>query len=197
MDATLRFIMFLGLPGSGKGQQVKLFERRLARLGHTYDTVTVGDYLRKKIQGSDTQFSWQIARMLHAGTLVPEVMPIMAFVETLFSTSHTTRFIITDGVGRRLRETEMVLELLEVLPKKAVDVFFLAVSESTAIERALMRGRRDDTREIVQKRIREYHEQTLPSVEYLQDVSGVRFNIIDGEGTKQQVHQRVMRSVVV
>jgi adenylate kinase len=64
------------------------------------------------------------------------------------------------------------------------------VPKELAVERALQRGRPDDTRESVEKRINNYYEQTMPTIDYF--IHFGKLVKIDGTKTPEEVHQEIM-----
>ena len=188
-------MMFLGSPGAGKGEQIRKLRDQIKRSGQVCRIVETGKYLREKTK-SAAPFASGIAQMIKQGELAPRALPLSVLTEVLFAASESDT-IITDGIGRRMSEMRMAIELFQVIPEKQITILFLQVSESVIRERMEKRGRKDDTHTAIKQRLESYRTQTLPTAAYIRKLAEVENNIsihtIDGEGSIQQVHERVLR----
>ena len=61
-----------------------------------------------------------------------------------------------------------------------------SVSEAVLLERLADRGRKDDDREIIKKRMQQYFDLTKPLVDYYQD-HGVLRRVDGGQGTAEEI----------
>ena len=71
--------------------------------------------------------------------------------------------------------------------------FYLKVSDDEVINRLLKRAREDDTRELIEKRLSDYHNLTEPILEHYQKI-GI-LEEIDGAGAVEEI-QQVLRGKV-
>ena len=60
-------------------------------------------------------------------------------------------------------------ELLQKLSQNGVQVVNLEVPDEILIERLLGRGRKDDTEEVIRRRLEVYREQTAPLIDFYHD----------------------------
>jgi len=77
---------------------------------------------------------------------------------------------ILDGIPRTARQAEELDAMLDEVGRPLGIVFELQLSEEASLDRlgkrAEQEGRTDDTPEAIRTRLRLYHEQTEPLVEY-------------------------------
>ena len=75
--------------------------------------------------------------------------------------------------------------------KRTVMGVWIDAPKEITIERALQRGRPDDTRESVEKRINTYYEQTMPTIDYLLNFG--QLIKIDGTKSPEEVFKEIMK----
>lgn len=197
MLARGRAIMAFGLPGSGKRVQVDKLCGTIEKRGQTCQVIEVGKSLRAMTAARDSSIVvGSLAEVMHKGKLVPEIFPLYVLVKELIETP-IADVVITDGFGRRLSELKMVLRLFEMIQYQ-IDTFLLDISASEAERRLLYRGRADDVPEVIDQRIRSHQKNTRISLRYLQrNAEQFRFGAIDGMGTVDEVHQRLLNFLCI
>jgi adenylate kinase len=67
----------------------------------------------------------------------------------------------------------------------------LTAPDEVLLERMLARGRADDTVEAISRRLAIYHRETTPLIDYYDD----RVVHVDGVGTVDEVHERILAAV--
>jgi adenylate kinase len=156
-------ILLLGPQGSGKGTQAK-------RIADEYGLlhVATGDILREAIAaGSD--LGKQVEPILASGGLVPDDKMIELIRERLQEDDAQDGFVL-DGFPRTQPQAEALDRMLQEIDRPLDAVFELQISDDSCMKRLLRRaeleGRKDDTREVIERRLRTYHEQTEPLVEH-------------------------------
>ncbi|MEK7616720.1 MAG: nucleoside monophosphate kinase [Patescibacteria group bacterium] len=160
-------ILLLGPQGSGKSTQGKL----LAEYFKTPFIVT-GDILRE-IASSDTEKGKRIKQLLTAGNLVDDETVAKLIRERIERDDSRNGFIL-DGYPRTLEQAKKVEDLNF---DKAI---YFKVSQDVALDRLLKRGREDDTKDLIKKRLEIYFEQTEPLLKYYKN-KGILLEI-SGEG---------------
>jgi len=84
---------------------------------------------------------------------------------------------VLDGFPRTMRQAEALGEMLREIGRELDVVFELQLPDAIGRERMLKRaaeeGRADDTPEAIDKRLRIYHEETEPLVEYYRSRGGL------------------------
>lgn len=77
--------------------------------------------------------------------------------------------------------------------KREIIGIWIDVPKDIAVERAMQRGRPDDTKESVERRINTYYQQTMPIIDYIQHFGNLVK--IDGTKTVDEVFQAVVQAL--
>jgi adenylate kinase len=156
-------LLVLGPQGAGKGTQAK---RIAAEYGVPH--ISTGDMFRAAIE-AQTELGRQVAPLLAAGKLVPDEITI-ALIRARLADPDAAEGFVLDGYPRNLTQSEALDELLGEIGRGLDAILFFDVPDEVATERMLKRAgeenRPDDTPEVIAERLRTYHEQTEPIVEY-------------------------------
>jgi adenylate kinase len=156
-------ILLLGPQGAGKGTQGKLISGEYG-IPH----VATGDMLRAAI-AAGSELGREAEPLLSAGRLVPDQIMIGLIRERLQQDDARNGFVL-DGFPRTTAQAEALDALLEELEAPLSVVFEFQLPEEVCVERLRRRaeeeGRADDTPEAIRTRLRLYHEQTEPLIEY-------------------------------
>lgn len=181
----VKTVIFMGLPGAGKGKQSELLSTRTGFLIHS-----TGDEYRKMAR-EDGVAAKKVAEVLAAGGLQPAWLSSYMFQKTLL-TLPLEKGVIFEGVGRKEPEARLFSEVCEWLGRD-FRIVYLNVKEETSIERLNKRreieGRADDLPEIMQNRFKNFHDNTVPAVEYFRSIGKVID--IDGEPLPDKVGEEV------
>jgi adenylate kinase len=204
--------VFLGPPGAGKGTQA---QRLSKELGLRY--FSPGDELRKAI----ANHSWlglKVKPLVESGALVPDE-PILELVRNYLQCQE--KAVIFDGIPRTLTQALGLDEILNTRnqPLKRAIFFELPSSEVisrltarrvceccgaiynpalTSIERCKRCGgalglRRDDTIEVIQRRL-EMYEASAESLYHYYAEKGIARSIL-GVGNPDEVYDRLLRVI--
>ncbi|MDW8338439.1 MAG: adenylate kinase [Thermoleophilia bacterium] len=180
-------ILILGPQGSGKGTQA----RRLAA-AHGIAHIATGDILRAAV-AEGTELGRRVAPILERGDLVPDDL----MVELIRGRLRDEDGFVLDGFPRTLPQAEALDAMLVEIGKPLDAVVLLAVEDEVARERmrgrALEEGRSDDTPEVIENRLRLYHELTEPVVERYR-ASGLLVEV-DGARTIDEVGTAIERAL--
>jgi adenylate kinase len=156
-------ILLLGPQGSGKGTQASKLAEAYA-IAH----VATGDMLRAAISAGN-DLGRRIKPIYDDGGLVPDELMIQLIRERLGEEDASEGFAL-DGFPRTMAQAKALDAMLAELGSALSVVFELQVSDSVCVDRLLRRaqieGRTDDTEEAILRRLRLYHEETEPLVEY-------------------------------
>jgi len=180
-------IVLLGAPGSGKGTQATLMVKRLG-LSH----ISTGVLLRSATQRG-TELGLKAKSIIESGELVPDEI-MSGMIEERLSQDDVADGFILDGYPRNLAQARSLDDVLDRLGQ-SID---LAIQIDADVEqlidriasRAKKEGRADDTEEVVRNRMRVYHEQTAPVVDYYAD-RGLLTRVL-GDGTIDEVLERIL-----
>jgi adenylate kinase len=152
-------ILILGPQGSGKGTQAK---RIAAAYGIPH--VATGEILRAAI-AEGSELGRRVRPILERGDLVPDELMVDLIRERL----QEEEGFVLDGFPRTPRQADALDSMLTEIGKPLDIVLLLQVGDDVASERLLGRaaveGRKDDAPDVIETRLRHYHEETEPVVE--------------------------------
>jgi adenylate kinase len=169
-------ILFFGPTGSGKSMQGQLMAAR-----HGWRWISAGQLLR------DTADP-EIMSFLKRGELVPDDYInrlVFRHVDKALNIDGLDH-IILDGYPRQVYQAKKLLEY----GAKISAVIVLAVDGDEIYNRLHLRGRAEDSPEIIKKRIEHYNLETEPVVDFLKK-NGVIIKKVNGVGAVGEVHDRI------
>jgi adenylate kinase len=156
-------LLIFGPQGAGKGTQA-------ARIAAEYGIphVSTGDMLRAAIRYG-SELGRRVQAIVERGDLVPDDLMIELIRARLTEPDAAAGFVL-DGFPRTLAQAEALDALLAEINRELDAVIVLQVSDAIVTERMLERarveGRADDTPFVIANRLRNYHVQTAPLVEW-------------------------------
>ena len=182
----MRNIVLFGPPGAGKGTQAKILAGRY-NLIH----LSTGDVLRNEMK-ENTPLGKKAKSYIEKGELVPD-KDVTEMVVCVMDKFKDASGFIFDGFPRT---TTQAAFMREMLLERGTEVHFLIVldvEEEELIRRLLNRarveGRTDDTREVIENRIRVYKKQTAPVIDFYSRFG--KYYPVDGIGTIAEVQERI------
>jgi adenylate kinase len=156
-------VLLLGPQGAGKGTQGKLIS---AEYGIPH--IATGDMLRAAM-AADTPLGRRVKPFYERGELVPDDLMIELIRERL-SKDDTRDGFVLDGFPRTSVQAAALDSVLSEIDRPLTVVFEFELPEEVCVERLTRRsreeGRIDDTPEAIRTRLRLYHQQTEPLIEY-------------------------------
>jgi adenylate kinase len=156
-------ILLLGPQGAGKGTQGRLIASEYA-IPH----VATGDMLRAAM-ADGSELGQQVRPIYDSGRLVPDDLMIALIRERLSAEDARDGFVL-DGFPRTMAQADALEEMLREIGRDLDVVFEFQIPDEVGRERMLRRaaeeGRTDDTPEAIDERLRLYHEETKPLIEY-------------------------------
>ena len=178
LRSGFRAILVIGGPGSGKG----LLCDRLVKKA-SVDHLSSGDLLREEV-ASGSALGQSCIKTMQEGKLLPS-STIMAMLKKNMA-GHPGHYIALDGFPRsadNCRDFEDIMGAPEM-------AFYIDVPDDVMIERILKRGeesgRADDNVETAHERLKTFHAQGKPTLDYLKN-SGVPVYTLDGTQTPEHV----------
>ncbi len=152
-------IIFLGPPGAGKGTQAKALATHW-NIPH----ISTGDILRQALS-EKTPLGIEAQTYMDKGELVPDQL-VEAMVEERLNQGDTKLGWILDGFPRTVVQAAFLEKLLQSLNQRGEKVVNLDVPDEVVIERLLQRGRKDDTEDVIRRRLQIYRSETSPLIDY-------------------------------
>lgn len=211
-------LILFGPPGSGKGTQANLLEKRM-----DFHHLSTGDILREAIE-KETPLGWKAKEYVDQGKLVPDDL-IVSMVKTKLTDllSEDVNFLF-DGYPRNLEQVKQLEMIFSDLSLGSYQVISLDVSDEEVIKRLSGRlscpkcgsgynlnykkpevsgicdkcqtplvRRSDDTAETIRERLKVYHLQTKPLLDYFDKFD--KLIQIPGEKDEESIYQS-MKSVL-
>jgi adenylate kinase len=186
---TVRLILF-GPPGAGKGTQAEAISETFS-LPH----IATGDIFRNNVK-NETDLGRQAKEYMDRGELVPDDI-VIAMVKERISRGDAADGFLLDGFPRTVSQAEALDEALSADGTSVDAVLRLLVDDEELTARMLKRaqeqGRSDDTRDVVETRLRVYRDETEPLVDRYRR-QGV-LHEIDGKGSIDAVRERVLETI--
>lgn len=176
-------IIFLGPPGSGKGTQAQKVSEAMG-----IPRLSTGDMLRENMK-SGSPLGQEAKAFMEAGKLVPDVLVIDMLGERLAQPDCASG-VIFDGFPRTVVQAEALDQIVSIDRVVNLDISDADIVTRMAGRRvcpvcgftshvnwlgdgltcpkcgAVMEMRKDDAPETVLERLRVYHEQTQPLIDY-------------------------------
>lgn len=155
--------ILLGAPGVGKGTQAKLAAER-----NGWTHLSTGDLLREEVSRG-TELGRQADAVMKRGDLVSDDL-MVAMVAGRVSRLAPGQVLLLDGFPRSLPQAQA----LEAKAASAAGAggagvglaLYFTAPDRVLTDRLLGRGRSDDTRDVIARRLAVYRETTEPLVAY-------------------------------
>jgi adenylate kinase len=155
-------LLLLGAPGSGKGTQGPPLARRF-----DVPHLSSGELLREQVKVG-SELGLQVAGALDRGELVPDEV-IVALMHEVLSSPAAAEGYVLDGFPRTVAQAELAEGLLGSTGGLH-GVVYLDLPDDVVrqrlAERATQANRSDDDADIVERRLRVFHADTRPLLEY-------------------------------
>jgi len=181
-------IILFGPPGAGKGTQAgKLVS------DHGMVQLSTGDMLRSAI-ANGTELGLKAKAVIDRGDLVSDDI-MVGMIESRMSEDDCANGVILDGFPRTVAQAEALdtmfaakgISLAHVIEIKVDEEALFARSENRANETGGERS--DDNAEVLQKRLKVYHDNTAPVLPYY-EAKGL-LKTVDGMSSIEEVSEQI------
>lgn len=181
-------LIFLGPPGAGKGTQAQ----NLA-----YDCniphISTGDILRQAMK-EQTLLGIKAQAYVNKGELVPDEL-VQELVEERLNQPDVSSGWILDGFPRKVTQAAFLEELLEKMHHRGEKVVNLDVPDDVVVARLLERGRKDDTEEVIRRRLEVYRNETAPLIDHYG--SKQQLVIVNGNQSQEEVKSELKKVIAI
>ena len=185
----MKYYILFGPPGAGKGTHAGVIAQKY-NLKH----ISTGELLRAEI-AAGTELGKQAKTLIDAGSLVPDSV-VEGMIENAFDTIKGVDGFLLDGFPRNLSQAEDLDKILAKRGEVVTAVVGLMIDDAMIFERirgrAVIEGRADDASdEIIANRIKTYHSQTEPLIDYYKKADKYHEVVVNG-GTIEENRARVL-----
>ena len=174
-------IVFFGQPGVGKSTQGQLLATNQG-----WHWVSAGQLLRSSIDP-------EVHKVLDSGVLVSSDIVCKLIGDDLANCTDF-KHVVIDGFARNVRQARWLIEDGKNYNRNVELIVVINISKDKLIERLVARGREDDTEQAIKNRLDIYDRETYPVLDYFKQ-QGVKITKIDGLGTPEEVHTRIMEVI--
>lgn len=174
-------IIFFGPAGAGKSVQGQLLAKE-----KNWNWISSGQLLRESTDP-------EIVEIMSSGKLVP-LEKFGELFRDAVKNSKDYSHVILDGFPRKVEQAEWLGANRNELGRDINLAIVMDIPKEELIKRMMLRGRADDTPEAINERLTIYHSEIDPILAYLTDHK-VPVVHIDGVGSVDEVHERVMSAV--
>jgi adenylate kinase len=187
----MKYYILFGPPGAGKGTQAGSMAEKY-NLCH----LSTGALLRSEI-AAGTPLGLKAKALIEAGELVPDEV-VEGMIKARCESAEGIDGFLLDGFPRTVSQAETLKSMLAERGEEVTAVISIMIPDSLIMERishrAMIEGRADDAApEIVENRIKTYHEKTEPLIEYYRNEGS--YKEIDGVGTIEEVRGRIFETM--
>lgn len=193
LDGMKTAIILLSRSGGGKGTQAQFLREHYKGKNVLY--ITTGDGFRELAKRADLLAGRYIKeKILDAGEKAPDFSTIWIWANRMiYEFAPDTDVVIFDGTPRTRLEAQALDEMLVFFEIMNVKPLLLEVEREEVIQRMLKRGRADDTRERIERRLAYYERTVKPAIEYYQTESAHKLITIDGMPTPESVFEQIKK----
>jgi adenylate kinase family enzyme len=184
--------IFIGRSGCGKGTQVDLLKEVLKKKDPSGEIFHLETGARFREFVKEEKYSSKLAsEIMKSGERQPDFIAVRIWSNMLIEQFKGSEHLFLDGICRSLPEAEMFSTAAKFYNRKPV-VIYLNVSRQWSKERLLARGRSDDDKQGVEKRLDWFEKDTYPAIEYFGSNNLYTLLDINGEQTIEEVHKEII-----
>jgi len=168
-------VILLGAPGSGKGTQSIILNKKFGFL-----QLSTGEMIRQNIEDK-TELGLKVQTLVNSGEFVNDDTILGMISNRIFMKDFKKGFVL-DGFPRNVNQAKKFDKILKENNKKINIVIELKVIKKILFERIKNRAiesneaREDDKGEVLENRIKIYEEQTEPLIPYYKDL-GLHYEV--------------------
>ena len=182
----MKYYILFGPPGAGKGTHATVIAEK-----YNLQHLSTGELLRAEI-AAGSELGKQAKALIEAGALVPDSV-VEGMIESAFDNIKGVDGFLLDGFPRNLSQAADLDAILEKRGEAVTAVVSIMIPDDLIrkriAHRAAIEGRADDaSEETINNRIRTYHAQTEPLIEYYKKQG--KYNEVIGDGAEIEENRR-------
>ncbi|MCP4152029.1 MAG: adenylate kinase [bacterium] len=183
-------IALFGPPGAGKGTQSKIL---IEKYNLVY--ISTGEILRQEIS-EGSELGLEAKSIIEKGGLVSDEI-IVQIIEKKMETNPESNGFLFDGFPRTFVQAYILEGLLLKKHTSLLSLISLEVPREECVKRLLNRakdsGRTDDTKDVIEFRLDEYDDKTIPVLDFYKE-RGIMVPI-NGMGDIKKISSRVIDAI--
>lgn len=176
-------ILFFGAAGSGKSAQAQMIVDN-----NGWSWLSMGQLFRNTTDS-------EVHDLMNKGILIPIEKTNQILDEALVKFKSNADKLILDGYPRNFEQAGWLMQHCKLHNIEIEMAINFDVNMEELLRRMELRGRNDDTPESISTRLAIYHKEIDPILDLLSK-NGVKVVHIDGVGSFEDVHDRVMKELV-
>lgn len=174
-------ILLMGVAGAGKSMQGRILADE-----HGYAWISTGEILRVLVTGKRRQ------EMLQGNLLSDE--EIIELIDKIFEMIDTKQEFVLDGFPRTIPQADWLTDQARGGRFELHCIINLVASADVVLKRLMNRGRPDDTREAICRRIEEYERVTQPILAHFKE-ENIPVHDIDGDRDARSIHDEILKLI--
>lgn len=183
-------IALFGPPGAGKGTQSEYLIKK-----YNLAYISTGEILRNEIK-SKSSLGIEAQSIIESGALVNDEF-IVGIIEKFILENQDSNGFLFDGFPRTYIQAYILEGLLMKLHTSLLLLINIEISDDEAVKRLVLRGREskrsDDNLAVVKNRLIQYHDKTVPVLEFYRQ-KGNLLNV-DGIGAIPEIQNRISQAI--
>ena len=185
----MKYYILFGPPGAGKGTHAAALVEK-----YNYKHISTGALLRAEI-AAGTELGKQAQELIAGGNLVPDEV-VEGMIESTFRNNRDVPGFLLDGFPRTIAQAEALDKMLAKTGEEVTGTISIMIPDELVFERikrrAAIEGRADDASdEIIANRVKTYHAQTEPLIDYYKAAG--KYHEAMGNGPTSEINrQRVL-----
>jgi len=186
-------IIFVGPQGSGKGTQIEKLTAILKKIDPERRTVDIqtGRRFRALAAKGEGYTEKKVQEVLETGVLQPLFLTVVLWADAFHNYVDPDCHVLIDGFPRTVHEAHVLESALAFYERKNVVVINLETDENIVRERMRLRARPDDTPDVIEVRLKNYREETLPVLTYYKERDNTTVVDCDGSRSIEEVHTQI------
>ncbi len=174
-------ILLMGVAGAGKSMQGRILADE-----HGYAWISTGEILRVLVTGKRRQ------EMLQGSLLSDD--EIIELIDKVFELIDTRQEFVLDGFPRTIPQADWLTAQAKSGRFELHCIINLLAGEETVLRRLTSRGRPDDTKPAISKRIAEYEAVTRPIIDHFKKEK-IPVHDIDGDRDARLIHDEILHLI--